>query len=256
MTEGAATSDYALGEGGGPKSNKDRAAEAAGYVKSKGNEIIEMAEAGPLPLRVLAFLGGIAMIAASIIDAVRGMWHLDVIHVMVSVYVCLFGALICVLEGAQFLPSRVTSVQGSLYNNARFLRFSWGRGLLFFFAGSLQFSHWSMLNCIVGTLMMLLGIVSILTGRRAANKLGDLRRAIPDESALQRQFTAHVSVDGFLDLENFTNLVGSVGLQFGQNETEAAFAAIDKDNDGQISYEDMKEWYQSSEADGMPFAQV
>lgn len=80
--------------------------------------------------------------------------------------------------------------------------------------------------------------------------------AIPDESALQRQFTAHASVDGFLNLESFTNLVGSVGLQFGQNETEAAFAAVDKDNDGQISYEDMKEWYQSSEADGMPFAQV
>ena len=176
MTEGAATtSDYGLGDGG-PKTTKLRAAEAASYVQSKGQEIFEMAESGPLPLRVVAFLGGIAMIIASIVDAALGMWHLDIIHILVSVYVCIFGALICILEGAQFLPSWMISVQGSLHENARFLRFRWGRGLLFFFAGSLQFSHWSILNCIVGSLMMVLGFISVLIGRRTANKLDDLRR--------------------------------------------------------------------------------
>ena len=169
-----ASSDYALGEG--PKTPKERAAEAANYVKTTAHSIAEMGEGGPLPLRVFAFLGGILMIVASIVDAARGMWHVDLIHILISIYVCAFGALICILEGGQFLPSWIASVQGSLHDNARFLRFMWGRGCLFFFAGSLQFSHWSMLNCVVGMIMMVLGVTSVLVGKKAASKLGYLRK--------------------------------------------------------------------------------
>ena len=234
-----------------PKSPQQRAAEAGQALKSTANKIIHQAEEGPLPLRVVSFLGGVAMIAASIIDAFRGVWNADVIHIMVSAYVCLFGLLICILEGAEFLPSWVVSIQAALHAQARFLRFRWGRGVLFFFAGSLQFSHWSVLNVIVGGIMMLLGLISIGTGRRAADKLAELRRSIPDENALQRNFTAHDSLNGFLSANDFVSLVGSLGLEFGPNETEAAFAAIDLDNDGQISYEDFKQWWYG-EIEGAP----
>ena len=135
--------------------------------------------------------------------------------------------------------------------NLTFLLLRWGRGLLFVFAGSLQFSHWSMLNVIVGGTMMVLGLISIGTGRRAADKLGQLRQSIPDENALQRNFTAHDSLNGFLSMHDFISMVGSLGLEFGPNETEAAFAAIDKDNDGQISYEDFKTWW-GEEIEGAP----
>ena len=234
-----------------PKSPQQRAAEAAASVKSTANKIIHQAEKGPLPLRVVSFLGGVAMIVVSILDAVRGVFNADVIHIMVSAYVCIFGALICILEGAEFLPPSFVSVQAALHAQARFLRFRWGRGILFFFAGSLQFSHWSVLNVIVGGIMMLLGLISIGTGRRAAEKLGELRRSIPDENALQRNFTAHDSLNGFLSVNDFISLVGSLGLEFGPNETEAAFAAIDLDNDGQISYEDFKQWWYG-EIEGAP----
>jgi len=76
-----------------------------------------------------------------------------------------------------------------------------------------------------------------LTYRSSCTDILSLK-AIPDENALQRQFTAHDPVNGFLHLDGFTNLVASLGLHFGQNETEAA--SIDSDNDGQISYEDFK----------------
>ena len=234
-----------------PKSPKQRAAEAGQAITSTANKIIHQAEKGPLPLRVVSFLGGVAMIVVSILDAFRGVFNADVIHIMVSAYVCLFGAIICILEGAEFLPSWAVSVQAALHAQARFLRFRWGRGVLFFFAGSLQFSHWSILNVIVGGIMMLLGLISIGTGRRAADKLGELRRSIPDENALQRNFTAHDSLNGFLGVNDFVSLVGSLGLEFGPNETEAAFAAIDLDNDGQISYEDFKQWWYG-EIEGAP----
>lgn len=234
-----------------PKSPKQRAAEAGQAITSTATNIIHQAEKGPLPLRVVSFLGGVAMIVVSILDAFRGVFNADVIHIMVSAYVCLFGAIICILEGAEFLPSWAVSVQAALHAQARFLRFRWGRGVLFFFAGSLQFSHWSILNVIVGGIMMLLGLISIGTGRRAADKLGELRRSIPDENALQRNFTAHDSLNGFLGVNDFVSLVGSLGLEFGPNETEAAFAAIDLDNDGQISYEDFKQWWYG-EIEGAP----
>ena len=234
-----------------PKSPKERAVEAGTYVKDTASKIIHQAEKGPLPLRVVAFLGGVAMIAASIIDAFHGVWHGDVIHIMVAVYVCIFGAMICILEGAEFLPSWIIAIQATLHDQARFLRFRWGRGVFFFFAGSLQFSHWSLLNIIVGGIMMVLGLISIGTGRRAADKLGELRKSIPDENALQRNFTAHDSLNGFLSLQDFTSMVGSLGLEFGPNETEAAFAAIDIDNDGQISYGDFKTWWHE-EIEGAP----
>ena len=239
----AMTDDSAISTTEAPKSPKERAVEAGTYVKDTASKIIHQAEKGPLPLRVVAFLGGVAMIAASIIDAFHGVWHGDVIHIMVAVYVCIFGAMICILEGAEFLPSWIIAIQATLHDQARFLRFRWGRGVFFFFAGSLQFSHWSLLNIIVGGIMMVLGLISIGTGRRAAGKLGELRKSIPDENALQRNFTAHDSLNGFLSFDDFISMVGSLGLELGQNEMEVAFAAIDIDNDGQISYDDFKMWW-------------
>ena len=46
------------------------------------------------------------------------------------------------------------------------------------------------------------------------------------------------------------------GLYFDQNESEAAFAAIDRDHDGQISWEDFKGWYHAGEDEGVIYAQV
>jgi len=97
--------------------------EAGEYVKETASNILHQAEKGPLPLRVVAFLGGVAMIVASILDALRGVWLANVIHIMVSVYVCLFGALICILEGADYLPAWCITVQATFHDQARFLRF-------------------------------------------------------------------------------------------------------------------------------------
>lgn len=253
MTE--TSTEYAL-EGAASTAPTTHAQDAVGYASSATRQVIEMAEVGPLPLRVLAFLGGVGMIVASILDAVKGLVHVDLIHITISIYICLFGGIVCILEGPNFLPPFAATIQTSLHSQARFLRFRWGRGLFFFFAGSLQFSHWSFTNSFFGGYMMTLGIVSGLTGWRAAKKLGDLRTSFPDEDALQRQFTAYDAVNGFLQMDDFVNMCQAQGLYFDQNESEAAFAAIDRDHDGQISWEDFKGWYHAGEDEGVIYAQV
>lgn len=128
--------DYGLE--GAPSDSKSVIAETASragkMAQDKMKELRAMASEGYLPLRVLAQLGGLAMIILSIIGFISAILHLDILSACVEVYTFLLGVVVIILETKAF-PKRF---EQSLNKYALFLRFVWGRGCLYFVAGTLQ----------------------------------------------------------------------------------------------------------------------
>lgn len=252
-----AETTVAPGGGGGPnflidaKAGLDKTLssesvfEAANFVNQQVHRVKHTAEEGHWSFRVFSFFGGCTMIVTSVFDWVNYLLHLAPIHALIAFYVVIFGIMTCILEGRRFLPITLVVVQQKrLHEQARFLKFVWGRGILYFFAGSLQFSHMTFLNMISGGFMMFLGVASIIIGRNTAKKLALLKASITDEEVLRNLFNENdVNGDGLLTQTSFASLVNKLGLQLNYNELEAAFSTIDKDNDQRISYEDFKVWW-------------
>lgn len=100
----------------------------------KMNELRSMANEGYMPIRLLAQIGGLAMIVLSAMDFVINIIHLQFLDALVEVYTFLLGLIVIILETKAF-PKRF---EQGLNKYALFLRFVWGRGCLLFVAGSLQ----------------------------------------------------------------------------------------------------------------------
>lgn len=103
-------------------------------AQDKMGELRSMASEGYLPFRVLAQIGGLAMIVLSIMGFVTAIIYLNFLDALVEVYTFLLGLVVIILETKAF----PTSFEQRLNKYALFLRFVWGRGCLYFVAGSLQ----------------------------------------------------------------------------------------------------------------------
>uniref|UniRef100_A0A7S2MD96 Calmodulin n=1 Tax=Helicotheca tamesis TaxID=374047 RepID=A0A7S2MD96_9STRA len=218
--------------------------------KKQFGKVKTMAEEGSMTFRVAAFLGGIFMVITSILDCLDGLLHLSVIHVMIMSYVIIFALMICILEGKGFLPSMIVDhLQEQMHDNAKFLRFVWGRGVLYFFAGSLQFSVMSFFNMISGGFMMALGGLSIMVGRSTARKLSAIFKSMPDETSLRATFYTYAGEDGMMGLEEFRKMSENAGFELQPNELVAAFSTIDKSQDERLSYDEFKVWWFSIRTD-------
>lgn len=257
MTENA-TTDYALqgnnanqgGSGGGGGVGNalsfDNAKRAASYVGAQATAIGHNIQEGHGSFRLLAFLASLAVIITSILDFLGGVLKINFTHVLLSIVVCIFAIIICILEGREHLPESLRMVQSKIYEQARFLRTIVGRGFFYFFTGLLQFSHWSFLNSISGAFMMFVGLLYVVVGRTTGKKLSEVRASIKDETALQVSFADHDSDnDGFLTQDDFNNMLQSMELQLNTNEQIAAFTAIDENDDGKISFDEFKTWWLS-----------
>ena len=109
-------------------------------------ELRTMANEGYLPIRVLAQIGGLAMIVLSIIGFINAIIHLNFLDALVEVYTFLLGIVVIILETKAFPKS----VEQSLNKYALFLTFVWGRGCLYFVAGSLQATQvWTCMSLMV-----------------------------------------------------------------------------------------------------------
>lgn len=240
----------------GSTTEKVSVASVTQTAKNTVYKIESMAQEGPLSFRVLGFLGGLFMMFTSAWSIITRVIVLSPITALISAYTFLFGFFIVILEGKVFIPP-LAHFQRRLFFYAHFLSFVSGRGLLYFFAGSLQLSQWHFWEIISGGFMCAIGILSLLTGRASYTKMQQLRMSISDEAFLYQKFKEHdVNADTFLDISEFENLIkdllstGNNGEaeMMNNNELEAAFAMIDRDDNRKISLDDFKTWWSNYEA--------
>jgi hypothetical protein len=212
------------------------------YLKQQALKLNKLSKEGPLSFRVMAFLGGLGMIVAALYDFISNIVFFSRAVIMISVYTLVFGAGICTLEGKIF--SFPDSWQRGLKFYFRILDYTWGRGLLYAFAGSLQMTQPNKINLIVGTYMIMVGVVALVSSIGAGQRLADLRVDIDSQRDLKTCFQKYdTNRDGALTEKEFAILLGSLGVDVTYQELVACFIAIDKNDDDRISYEEFNSWW-------------
>jgi hypothetical protein len=213
----------------------------AGFVNATAEKIQKARADGPLTFRMLGFIGGLAMIVSNGIAVLERFFSFNFTGAMIAVYGIMFGVIITMLEAPGPCSRRL---QGGIRFYAKFLEFTWGRGALYFFVGSLQVSNWNMLDWAVGGFMMFTGVTAIGVGIAAAQDLRLLKFAVKDEDMLKAKWKEH-DADGNdkLDVKELTQFVADAGVDMSRNEIAASFLALDKNFDDTIAYEEFYSWW-------------
>lgn len=194
------------------------------FLNAAHQKILAACTEGPFTFRMLGFLGGLAMIVSNALSILSRFFAFNFAGALLAMYGVCFGVLIVILEGPFPFKERL---QSGLHFYANFLDFTWGRGALFLFCGSLQASNWNMLDWAVGGFMMFVGVTAIGVGIAAAVSLRQLKLRLADESKLKEKFASHDrNGDGKLDVKEVTSFVSDAGVEMNRNEIAAIFLAL------------------------------
>lgn len=220
-------------------------AEAGSFAKERVEELKQNLNEGNFGLRILVLLGAVAMIITSIIGIVSDSYRIDTIAVLIDIYTLLLAVMMVVLEYGNQL-SFFAAYESSLYKNALFLKFVWGRGFFYFFAGSLEVSRRHIMNLIVGGYVCILGLAFVIVGRSAANKLAAARRSAFSSEELESKYQ-QADVEGAgLTREQFGVLIGLLGMDLTRREIETTFLQLD--TDGRVSFSAVLGWWNTGNA--------
>jgi hypothetical protein len=134
---------------------------------------------------------------------------------------------------------------------AKFLEFTWGRGVLYFYVGSLQATNYNILDWAVGGFMMFAGVTAIFAGIATAKDLRRFKYTIVNEHDLKEKWSKYdADGNGSLDAKELTQFVKESGVQMTRNEIASAFLVLDKNFDDKISYEEFYFWWMGEEQKG------
>jgi hypothetical protein len=211
-------------------------------ITSSMEELRRNASDGNLSIRLLALLAGLALLFSSVTGIFSHFVTFDITGVLMEFYTLILSLVILVLESKQLnFPD---SFMREVYKYALFLKFVWGRGCLYFVAGTLQLAQGNLLDYGIGGFVMLVGVLYIVVGRRTAQKLRDMRKNIYSEDTLRTKFReADTETKGALTLDQFKTLVSSLGMDLNGRQAVAAFEYMDKSQDGTLSFEEFKSWW-------------
>jgi len=197
---------------------------------------------GPMTFRVMAFLGGVAMVLQCFMGSFGKLLSFSPLSALIEVYCGAFGVVVVILEGQDL--AFLTKFRAMLNEHAKFLTFTWGRGCFYFFAGSLMFSQMNLFDMAIGGWMCFTGFTSIVVGQHTANKLTDLKRTLGSESVVKSKFKKmDKDNSGSLNSAELASLCSDLGSPLDHNELVAAISTMDVDGSGTISYEEFYGWW-------------
>jgi hypothetical protein len=222
---------------------------ATTFAKDRVAEFQENLNEGSWSLRILASVGALAMIIITALGIGADILGLNGVSVIFGVYGFFLGIVIIVLEYGKQIPCIGSRLETSLYTNARFLKFVWGRGCLLFFAGTVELAQNDVINDILGCYLCLVGIVFILVGRSAAKKMEAARKATFTPEQIQKLFNdADKDGKGSLSRDQFSELTKELGMDLTRREVESAFRQLDWTNEGHLKYDDVLHWWNNEVA--------
>mmetsp|Transcript_27615 Transcript_27615/g.55759 ORF Transcript_27615/g.55759 Transcript_27615/m.55759 type:complete len:157 (+) Transcript_27615:741-1211(+) len=124
--------------------------------------------------------------------------------------------------------------------------YTWGRGGLYAFAGSLLHTQPSKVNVGVGVYMIFVGVVALISSLAAGKKLAEVREALDSKRELRNMFDMHdADGNGSLKPAEFAGLCSDLGVVVSYQELVACFNAIDKNDDDKVTYDEMVAWWRS-----------
>ncbi|CAJ1966024.1 unnamed protein product [Cylindrotheca closterium] len=215
--------------------------EAGSFAKERAAELRLSVAEGNWSLRIFVLLAALAMITTSLIGLISDVYRIDTISAIIDIYCMILGVIMIILEYGHQL-SFFAAIQPSLYRNALFLRFVWGRGLFYFVAGTIEISQRHYMNIIVGSLVCLLGFAFAIIGRSASQKLAEARRSTFTMEDLRSKFNeSDEEMKGSLDMNQFSSFIKLLGMDMNRREVETTFLQLEED--GRIAFEVIVEWW-------------
>lgn len=222
---------------------------AKAFAKDRLAEFQENVNEGSYSLRILASIGALAMIIITSLGLGADVLGLNGVSVIFGVYGFLLGFVILILEYGKKIPGIGSRLETTLYTNARFLKFVWGRGCLLFFAGTVELAQNDVINDILGYYLCFVGITFILVGRSAAKKMAEARKATFTPEQIQKMFNAaDTDCKGALNKHQFAELTKELGMDLTRREVESAFSQLDWANEGRLKYENVLSWWNDAAA--------
>ncbi|KAG7342299.1 COPI associated protein [Nitzschia inconspicua] len=229
-------------------SSQAQVAAAAGVsvINEASSKIKKATQDGPLTFRILGFIGGIAMIVSNGLGIVDRFMSFNFTGSLVAIYGCLFGIMITLLEMPSIYCCKSGNAHASIRYYCRFLEYTWGRGVFFFFVGSLQVTNFNMLDWVVGGFMMFVGFTAIIAGMAAAKNLRLLRFSIKSEEDLKKKWDQYdADGNGAMDVKELSAFVRDSGINMTTNEIASTYMTLDKNFDDQLTYEEFYMWWKS-----------
>jgi hypothetical protein len=222
--------------------NAKQAGSVAGiFAKEQVEEVSRLAKEGDFSIRLFAMVGGLAMAVVSVLGFVARIVTLHWVNALLCVYTFALGVIMVLLEGKKIPFSG--KLEDSIVKYALFLKFVWGRGCLYFVAGTLTIAGGGLVEMIVGAFAACVGIGFIVVGRRSATKLAALKKSQFSESTLLAEFNSAAGGGTHMNILQFNVLVENLNVDFNRRELEAAFLQIEKADRDKLSYAEFKSWW-------------
>jgi hypothetical protein len=211
-------------------------------AQEKWIEVRNSVQDGQLSIRLMALLSATALLLTSLLGLFGAILSFHISETIIEVYSILFGIIMILLESKQLnLPQKYLD---KLYHYALFLKYVWGRGMCYLFAGSLHLLlDGSVLDYIVGGMIVLVGVVYIVVGKMATQKLKDLRKSLHSDAQIKNKFAAADTTKKGLTLDQFKTLTDHLGLDLNHREAEVIFLHLDKSADGLLTYQEFQGWW-------------
>jgi hypothetical protein len=155
------------------------------------------------------------------------------------------------LEMPSVMCFKASKMNGGVRMYAKFLEYTWGRGTLYFFCGSLQVTNFNMLDWAVGGFMMFVGVTAIIAGIATAKDLRLFKFSIKDEADLKEKWAMYdANGDGQLDVKELSLFIKESGVDMNQNEIACTYMALDKNFDEKITFEELFFWWKTADEKG------
>jgi hypothetical protein len=198
----------------------------------------------------VVYVGGLALIMTSSLSIGICISQLHVVKMLVYVYTLLFGAIICILEGHFCNNSGIIYIRELILDGLPFLRYLWGRGLIYILCGSLQMTHLSPMNLWSGLWLIGVGILFLIIGIQTKRRLSNLKKSLGDTTLLRKAFERFDrDGDGVLCENEFGNLVANLTAEdLDEDELEGTFSSVDVAGKGYVTLNEFITWFQGYEA--------
>ncbi len=188
-------------------------------------------------------IGGIGLTTSGALSIINIFSLLNPLHLLIEVYLCIFGMVIVVLETQDF--SCTAGLRDSIREYAKFLTFVGGRAAFYAFAGSLSLAQFpNFIDTIVGGYLIGMGFLSIIVGKATSMKLQHLKSHLKTDEACKGLFDQFDgNHDGRLDRLEFGKLALALGADLSVNEINTAMSVLDPNGSGDISFDDFMSWW-------------
>ncbi len=220
---------------------RDAGNAASTFAKEQADEVSRLAREGDFSIRLFAMLGGLAMAIVSVLGFLARIVTLHWVNALLSVYTFVLGIIMVMLEGKKIPFSN--HFEDNIVKYGLFLKFVWGRGCLYFVAGTLTIAGGGLIEMIVGAFVAFVGITFIVVGRRSASKLAALKKSQFSDETLLAEFNSASGGASHINILQFSVLVENLNVDFNKRELEAAFMQVEKADRDKLTYTEFKNWW-------------